>query len=133
MAMTPAEKQKRYRDRLKLSQANGALPDAPAEVLPSRARPAKTAAIEKLVDAGTAARAAQPVTEQLWAAFEAGLAARIFCEIAQGMTGAEELLVSWLDSEPAGLWLFHQFLAEQGLYGEFQSWSSSSPSGRSVV
>jgi len=118
VALSNAERQRRYRER-KSGQKK-----VPAET------------VEKLVNAGTAARVTRNDIDQLWAAFEAGLAARIFCEITQGLTGAEALLVDWLETEPAGLWLFHQFLAEQGLWGAFQDWSSSSaPSdvGRSVV
>lgn len=123
MALTPAEKQRRYRDRKKKEKEQAALQGTLPQVTP---------AVEKLVDAGTAARAARPVIEDMWAAFEAGLAARIFCEIAQGQTGGEDLLVAWLDSQPPGLWLFHLFIAEQGLWGQFESWLSSDSSRPAV-
>ncbi len=132
MGLTAAEKQRRYRERQKLNKAQGVLPDAPTGALPSPAPRVAADAIERLVDAGTAARASSPSTDELWAAFEAGVAARIFCEIAQGMTGAEDLLIDWLDSQPAGLWLFHQFLTERGLWGHFESWSSSRSESRAV-
>lgn len=115
MALTNAERQKRHRERSKPRKAAQKLVVTQEQ---------KQAA-EKLVQAETAARVTGTDTALLWAAFEAGVAARLFAEAAQGITASEGLLLDWLESDPEGIWMFHQFLADRGLWGRFQSWSVS--------
>ena len=112
---TNAQRQKRYRQRRKNETA-----------VVSADQKARA---EKLLQAEEAARIAGADTEALWAAFEAGLAVRLFVEIAQGLSTGEAQLIEWLESEPPGRWMFAAYLTDRGTWGQFESWASGAAPG----
>lgn len=111
MDNTNAERQRRYRQRRKTEKT------VVTEDQKVRA--------ERLVQAEEAARIGAADTDALWAAFEAGLAVRLFVEIVQGISTAEAQLLEWLDSDQPGRWMFIQFLTDRGMWGQFEDWSAA--------
>jgi hypothetical protein len=141
VGLSHAERQRRYRERKKL--LGQAAKGGSARPVARDARPgieAATDPIEAVVEAGTAARSAAPAERAMWRAFEAGMAARMFLSVKDGIqcpacgtvvrvTG-EEALRRWFTQEASSeaQARFMTWLTAEGYWSEFEAWLSSSSS-----
>src|SRR5579875_2638960 len=134
VGLSHAERQRRYRERQKLRR-QAAKAGAPKAVTRDARQAAQTAndPVEAVVEAGTAARAAAPVEQALWQAFEAGMAARLFlcvkdaircpeCGSAVRVTGEEALRRWYLQASSTAKARYITWLTAEGYWVEFEAW-----------